>query len=175
MILSVFAAFITVPSAWDNLRFKIGNYDIEGETALVKNAIRQFSAHIAGFYDSGGAAAGLNTIPAANMVKRRIAMDIRDLIDKGKVLAIDRDKSSVKQILFADLTHAVAVVDEDWFSQYQDAQLRARKPLSAKKAGFITVRYFLKKMWSRWIIIDYEVYLRDDEMMPVPFEQFLQW
>lgn len=164
-----------MPSAWQHFRFTVGNYGMEKETIAVKDAINSFSSHVAGFYDSGGIAAGLNTVPADKIVKRRIFMDIRSIARSGRVLVIDRDKSTVRNVQFIGPTHAVAVVDEDWFSMYQDIKLRSQKPLSGKKANLITVRYFLKKIWSRWVILDYEVYDRGDEIMPVQAEEFILW
>lgn len=172
-MLSLITVIAVTPNSWDYFRFKIGNYNMDEEIAGVKGSIRLFSASIAGFYDSGGIIAGLNMFPAENLVKRRIFQDIRYNQNNGILLVIDRDKSDVKKIIFADPVHAIVIVEEDWFFAYQD--YNTRRPLSDKKTNFITVRYFLKKMWSRWIVLEYEVYGRDDAISPVPMEKVIKW
>ncbi|MBI4839247.1 MAG: hypothetical protein HY806_08955 [Nitrospirae bacterium] len=172
LIIALVAVFISAPGSYDFFRFKMGNYDIRGETASVKDAIKLFSASISGFYASGGNPAGLNMFPAEKLIKRRIFMDINYAKKAGQALVMDRDKSDIKQITFMDPVRAVAVVNESWFNEYQDYE--TRKKLSNKKANIITVRYFLKKMWSKWIVVEYEVFGRDDKIPPVPVEWFVR-
>ncbi len=172
LIIALVTVFVSVPGSFGYFRFYLGNYDIKGETASVRNTIKLFSASISGFYASGGSPEGLNYFPAEKLIKRRIFMDIDYIKKTGMVLVMDRDKSDVKQITFIGPVHAVAVVDEAWFNEYQDYE--TRKKLSNKKSNIITVRYFLKKMWSKWIVVEYEVYGRDDKIPPVPVEWFVR-
>lgn len=173
LLLAVVAAFSTTPGSWSLFRFKIGNYDREGETESIGQTIQLFSATLAGLYLTVGNSPGLNIFPATNLIKRRILQEIRTNLDSGVVLAVDRDRSDVRQVLFSDSSHATAVVDEAWYMQYQDPA--SRRPVASKKANFITVRYYLKKMWGRWTVMDYEVYGRDDSIPPVQHERFVQW
>ncbi len=173
LFLSMAVIIAGTPGSLQHFKFKIGNYDINGETAAIKDSIRLFSATIAGFYSTGGNPAGLNMFPAEQMIKRRIFMDISYNQKAGKVLVMDRDKSSYRQVLFAGPMHAVAVVDEDWFSVYRD--YNTRKPISDKKANLITIRYLLKKMWGRWIVVEYEVYGRKDTIATLPVKNFIRW
>ena len=173
LALAAAATFASAPDALQWFRFRVGNYDMAGETASIGATIKLFSSCVAGFYDSGGVKTGLNVIPAENLVKRRIFQDIQNMKNVGLLLVIDRDKSVVKDVRFIDMTHAVAVVDEDWFFAMQE--YGTRKPLSGKKANIITVRYFLRKVWGRWIVSEYEVYGRGDGMPPVDSARYGRW
>lgn len=173
MFLSFIAAFLTDAGSWDYFRFKMGNYDFNKERAAIKDSVRLFSATLAGFYASGGSTAGLNMFPAEKLIKRRIFQEMNINRQSGLVLVADRDRSDVRQIIFSGPAHATAVVDESWFMQYQNAE--TRRPVSDKKANLIAMRYFLKKQWGKWIVVEYEVYGRDDSMPPVQNERFLKW
>lgn len=170
---ALIAALAFTPGGWDAFRYRTGGYDIEGETKAVKESIRLFSATYAGFYASAGGLEGLNVIPAAQMVKRRIFQDILAVLDTGRVLVLDRDRSDVRRVQFTDLTHAVAVVDEAWFMAYQD--YFTRRPLPDKKANYVTVRYFLKKQWGRWIVFEYDVFGQEDQLPPLRPEVVNTW
>ena len=172
-VLALAAVFWATPGSWNYYRFKTGNYDFAGETDAVTNTIRLFSGTLAGLYVSGGNPAGLNSFPAETMVRGRVIRDIGILHQMNLVLATDRDRSTVKQITFVDPAYAVAIIDEAWFMQLQNYS--TRRPVSNKKANIITVRYFLKKQWSKWIVMEYEVYGRGDPILPVPLERVLAW
>lgn len=173
LFLALVAAIVTTPGGWAHFKFTVGNFDRDGEMLDIQDTIRLFSATVAGFYVSGGNLTGLNMFPAEKMIKRMVILDIRVNAEKGRLLVLDRDRSEVRNVLFGGPTHAAAVLDETWFMQYQDAV--TRRPLSGKKANVITVRYILKKMWSRWVVVEYEVYGRNDEIPPVQRERFARW
>lgn len=155
---------LTVPGSWARLTHGLGNYDREGETRSIKDTLKFFSATIGGFYMSGGSLSGLNLFPATSSVKRRILLDLRTLADANTVLVADRDRSTVREVLFPGPDSAVAIVDEAWFMQYQNAA--TRKAVSEKKANFITVRYSLKKNWGKWLVSDYEVFGMGEPLPP---------
>lgn len=170
---AVVAAFATTPGSGGQFRFKVGQFDSEGEKREIAETLKLFSATYAGFYVSGGNPEGLRSFPAEMMIKRRIFMDINSYREAGLVFALDRDRSDIKEIRFADATHAAATADEFWFMQFQNAA--TRRPLSAKKANFVTVRYFLKKQWGKWIVLEYEVYGQGDELPPLETERIAAW
>jgi hypothetical protein len=111
--------------------------------------------------------------PAQNLIKRKIFLDIRLNQEAELVLVTDRDRSDVRHITFLDPDHAWAVVDEAWFMQYQNAA--TRRPVSGKKANFITVRYLLNKTGGKWLVTEYDVYGRNDRIPPVPPERLASW
>lgn len=173
LFLGLVALFATIPGSWAHFKFTIGNFDREGEMLAIEDTLRLFSGTVAGFYASGGNLAGLNMFPAEKLIKRRIFQDIEINLTNGHLLIMDRDRTVVKEILFSSPEHATVVRDEAWFLQYQEAA--TRRPLSGKKANLITVRYLLKKMWGRWIIVDYDVYGRNDAVSPVRPERLARW
>lgn len=160
LLLGVIAAIASTPGGWQQFKFRIGNYNREGETRDIAQAIKLFSASIGGFYATAGDLGGLNAFPAERMIKRRIFQDININMQAGKVLVMDRDSSELRKVHFIAPDHAIAVVDESWFMQFQN--VADRKPVSDKKANFILVRYDMKKIFGRWMIDVYDVYGLDD-------------
>ncbi|MDA8084226.1 MAG: hypothetical protein M0024_11270 [Nitrospiraceae bacterium] len=86
---------------------------------------------------------------------------------------MDRDRSTFRKITFLSPERAVAIVDESWFIVLQN--YTTRRQISGRKADFVTVRYFLKKMWGRWIIVDYEVYPQGEVPAPLPADRLFSW
>jgi len=172
-VLALAGALTSVPNPWQFIKYKVGIFDKAGETQAVRDSIKQFSASIAGFYASGGSIQGLNMFPADNTVKRRIFLDIQINRESGFVLVADRDRSDVKQITFSDTNHASAIVNEAWFMQYQN--IGTRKPVSDKKANYLTLRYLFKKIGGKWIVMDFDVYGRNDSIPPVQQERLAAW
>lgn len=166
-------AFATTPEGYLNYRYALGNYSRAAEDRAIRETIKLFSATAAGIFLTGGGMQGINILPAEQLVKRRIYQDTRFLADMGMVLAHDRDRSDVREIRVLSPFHAVALVNEAWFLAYQD--IFTRQLLSNKKADIITVRYLLKKNGGRWGIVDYEVYVREDEIPPLDTARFLKW
>lgn len=173
VLLAFIASVAGMPGAYEYYRFKTGNFPREQEISGIKNTIKLFSATVAGLYASGGIVAGLNTFPAEKLVKRRILQDIRMSKNEGKLYVMDRDKSKVNDIKLFSPDRAIAVVDEDWFGVYQNSV--TRRQISGKKANLITVRYFLKKMWGKWVIVDYEIHARGEALPSVTAEVVLKW
>jgi hypothetical protein len=131
-----------------------------------------FSATLAGFYATGYMA-GLVAFPAENPIRRRIFQDINNWEQAGKRLVLDHDRSTVPEISFITPDLSTAVVRENWFSVYQD--IRTRRQISTKLANMITVRYYLRKQWGRWIIFEYEVYPQEEKIPPAAVGQVLRW
>lgn len=173
-LLALIASAAGKPGAFEYYRFKTGSFPREQEAAQIKDTIKFFSSTIAGFYATGGATPmGLNLFPSEKMIKRRIFQDINNWKGDGKLLVMDHDKSTVKEVKFIAPDRAVAVVDEKWFNVYQDSM--TRRPISSKKANFITVRYFLKKMWGRWIVVEYEVHQQGESLPLLSPERLAGW
>lgn len=164
-------ASLAQPAAYDFFRFNFEYARRQQQTAAVRDTIRLFSASMAGFYATGYTA-GLVQFPAENPIRRRIFQDLRNWEQSGVFLVMDRDKSVVREVTFVAPDLAVVLVDESWFSIFQDS--RTRRPVSDKKANVLTVRYYLKKQWGRWIVFEYEVYEREDRVPPVRIEQVLK-
>lgn len=174
LVFAFIAAAFGSPGAYQYYCFKTRDYMREREALQIRETVKFFSATIAGFYATGGAtSAGLNMFPADRMIKRRIFQDINNWMGEGKLLVMDRDRSVVKEVKFIGPDRAVALVDENWFNVYQDR--KTRRQISAKKANFITVRYFLKKMWGRWIVIEYYVYKQGEPLPLLPLERLALW
>lgn len=170
-VLALIASFVE-PGAYDHYRFTM-DYDLrQQEAEAVKDTIKIFSGTLAGFYATGYTA-GLRQFPAENPIRRRIFQDIRNWEQAGMLLVMDRDRSTVKEVRFITPDLSIAVVDESWFSVYQN--LQTRRQISEKKANIITVRYYLKKEWGRWIVFEYEVYEREDKIPPIAPERVLKW
>lgn len=172
-MMAILACLIGTPGSYEFYRLKTHGYVREQETEAVKSAIKLFSSTVAGFYGSGGYVSGLNIFPGDKPLKRRFFQEILISQQAGRLYVLDRDISKVKQVLFVSPDHAVAVVNENWYGVWQDA--KSRRPVSAKQANIITVRYYLKKMWSRWIIIEYEVHKQDEMLPPALIERFTTW
>lgn len=172
-LLAVAAVMYTTPGSWTHYRFATGRYDYAAEKEEVRSSIRLFSASLAGFYMTGGSLDGLNAFPAERMVKRRIFMDLNNLKMNGSLFIPDRDKTEFRDIRFLSPVHAVAVTDEDWFLAYQD--LQTRKPLTTKKHNPVTFRYYLKKQWGKWIVLEFDVFSREETLPPAPVEKIVQW
>ena len=171
LVLALLASFVE-PGAYDHYRITVDYDRRQQEAEAVKDAIKVFSGTLAGFYATGYTA-GLRQFPAENPIRRRIFQDIENWEQSGMMLVMDRDRSVVKEIVFITPDLAIAVVDENWFSVYQN--LQTRRQISAKKANIISVRYYLKKEWGRWIVFEYEVYEREDKIPPLTPERVLKW
>lgn len=164
-----FAAFIVAlaatPGGYNQFRFSLGNYNRLAEDQAIRETLKLFSGTTAGIFLTGGGMQGINILPADQLVKRRIYQDTRYLLNQGMVLAHDRDRSDVRQVRLLSPSHAIAIVDEAWFLAYQNSA--TRRLLSNKKANFITVRYFLRKVGGKWGVMDYEVYPRNQKIPEV--------
>jgi len=157
---------------YEHFRFYAHGYLRQQETANVEATIKLFSSSVAGFYATGYTV-GLKQFPADNMVKRRIFQDIRNWEESGKFFVMDRDRIAVRNVEFLAPDMAVALVDETWFSVFQNRS--TRRPISEKQANILTVRYYLKKKWGRWIIFEYEVFPQGKPLPPVPVDMVLKW
>lgn len=172
VVLACIASF-ALRGGYEFYSFKVHGHQKQAETEEVKKTIKFFSGAIAGFYATDGSLAGLNLFPAEKGVKRRIFHDIRNWEANGKLLVMDRDKSDVRKVLFLAPDLSVAEVDEKWFSVFQDRI--TRRQIAEKNVNIVTVRYYLKKKWGRWIVIEYEVAKQDGGLPPVNAKRALQW
>jgi len=172
-VLAVIAVMTVTPGSWSHYRLMTRQFNYEGETAEVLASLRLFSATYASFYMTGGSTDGLNTFPAEQMVKRRIFMDISNYMAQGTILVTDRDDTRLREISFLTPTRAVTVTDEDWYFLYRDA--KTRRSLSTRKFNPLTVRYYLKKEWGKWIVLDYDVFDQGETLPPAPVEKIVRW
>jgi len=141
-------------------------YDREKEGRDIGDAIAQYNRNSASFYNSAGFPAGLEEIPAAPLIKRRLFKDINALKGDGLVLVFDRDRTEITDIVFLNRQTAVAKTLEIWAIDLQD--IRTREPVFNMKALEVKVRYLLHKEEfpdaeeKKWIIYSVDVYPGDE-------------
>jgi len=172
-LLAVVVVFAVTPGSWAHYRFLTNRFDFAAEFDEVAASLRQLSATMATFYMTGGPTEELNAFPAERALKRRIFIDISNYMQDGVILVTDRDSTTLREISFIDPLHAVAVTAEDWYFAYQD--MSRRRPLSTKKLNKVAVRYYLKKQWGRWIVLDYDVFGQEEALPAVPVEKIVRW
>ena len=154
------------PTAYSALTFHL-HLEKEKEIEEIKGAIKQYNINSASFYNTAGFLAGLEEIPAAPLLKRRLFKDINMLKRDGLVMVFDRDRHEVEKISFIRADLALVETDEVWAVNMQEAE--SRKPLSTIKASHVKVRYVLKKesFYDRgimWVIYDADLYPPDEEI-----------
>lgn len=150
------------PDSLENLLFHIHLFDERNEREAVNKAILQYNTNCAAFYSSGGLLAGLEEIPAAPLIKRRLFKDINVLKSDGLVMVFDKDQLEVKSVVFHTADVASAETFEVWAVALQE--IDTRKPVFNLKAVEVKVRYVLHKEpfppggERRWIIYRVDVY-----------------
>jgi hypothetical protein len=154
--------------AIENFRFNLNLYDREKEAEAIKSAIKQYNKNSASFYNSAGFLAGLEEIPAAPLIKRRLFKDINMLKRDGLVMVFDKDAVEMKRIIFLNSALAVAETEEVWAISLQE--IDTRKPLFNIKASEVKVRYLFHKEpflteKKEWIAHEVDVY-PDNEDFP---------
>jgi len=172
-VVALIAVLAVTPGSWTYYRFKTDRYDYASEAEALGASVKLFGATMAGFYMTGGNPEGLNSFPANPLVKRRVFMDLNGLLMSKQIFVMDRDTRELRDLVFLSPVHAVVVTDENWFFAYQDAE--TRRPLSTKKFSKLTIRYYMKKKWGKWIVMDYDVFDREDTLPPLLKEKILQW
>jgi hypothetical protein len=163
VLIALAVSFFTHADAFNSLRFHIGLYDREGRQKAIEETLKIFNRHFATFFNSGG-----SEFPAANLIKRRIFQEINQWEKNNAVIVYDRDVFETKTIDFLDPVTALAVTREVWFINVQDVD--TREYISTLKANPIKVRYILKLVNKRWLVIEYEVFDENDDIPP-----FREW
>jgi hypothetical protein len=128
----------------------------EGARDAIRTAVGYYNQYSSMFYNTGGDVKGLNEIPAAPLLKRRLFKDITMLKRDGLVMVFDRDKEEFVRISFVSAGSAVAETQETWFVTLQE--LRTRKPVFSVKAVPVRARYYLKRELRGWIVYNADVY-----------------
>lgn len=161
------AAFIR-DGALDNLLFRAGLFDRERESKAIDAERGQYNAVSSAFYGTAGEfTAGLDEIPAAPMLKRRLFKDINMLKGDGLVMVFDRDRDELKRVYFINRDLAVAEAEEVWGVNIQD--VKTRRPVYNLKAVDVKVRYLFHRepfrgKGKRWIAHKVDVYPMDQEI-----------
>jgi hypothetical protein len=171
-ILFAFLLSFSQPGAFGYFHLQMDYGHRTQETEKIRETIKLFNGMVGGFYATGFTA-GLKEFPAENPVRRRIFQDLRNWEQSGLFYVMDRDKTVIKGVRIVTPDLAIAVADENWFNVFQD--LRTRRQVSTKKANLITVRYYLRKKWGRWIVFEYEVYPQGDRLPSLAEERVLSW
>ncbi|MEF9426676.1 MAG: hypothetical protein L0956_05720, partial [Candidatus Mariimomonas ferrooxydans] len=166
IIIALTVSLFTHDNSLHYLRFHLNLYDTATEEKTIEDTLRLFNKHFATFFNTGGNLGGLNEFPAANLIKRRIVQEINEWTKNNQILVYDRDIFEIEQTVFLSPERAVTVAQEVWFLNVQNKQDRKEK--SGVKASPIRIRYFLKKLDSRWRVIEYEVFGKDNDIPPPP-------
>ena len=148
-------------SAIENFRFNQNLKDFGKERDAVTLAIKQYNINSADFYNTGGDKGGLDDIPAAPLLKRRLFKDINMLKEDGLVMVFDRDRDEIKRIYFPERNIAVAESVEVWAMALQE--VKSRDLVYSIKAVEIKVRYILKwelspQRGQGWVVHHVDVY-----------------
>ncbi len=122
----------------------------------IKTAVHYYNQYSSMFYNTGGEVMGLNEIPAAPLLKRRLFKDISMLKRDGLIMVFDRDAEEIVKVYFPLRGDAVAETKETWFITLQE--YGTRKPVYSIKAVPLKVRYHLKKEPRGWIVYETDVY-----------------
>ncbi len=163
VILALILSFFANHNALMNLRFHLGLYDTPTEEKKIEATLKLFNRNFATLFNTGGnLALSLNEFPAANMIKRRVVQEINDWAGNNKVLVYDKDVFELEKIDLISPERAMAVSREVWFLNVQNRKNRSEK--SGVKANPIRVRYLLKKIDNKWLVIEYEVFGKDDDI-----------
>lgn len=154
-------------SAPDNLLFRLNLYNVNEQEEAVKLAVKEYNMVSSGFYSMGGEAReGLDVIPAAPLVKRRLFKDINMLKRDGLLMVFDRDSDEVKRIYFPRRDIGVAETEEVWAVAIQD--VNTREPVTGIKGVKVKVRYVFHKepypgYGLRWVAHYVDVYPNNEE------------
>jgi hypothetical protein len=139
------------------------------ERAGVSESVRLYNKLSASFYNTGGYVEGLDEIPAAPLVKRRLFKDINMLKSDGLLMVFDRDRVEESGISFRNRTAAIAETEETWLVSLQE--IETRKPVFNVKASQVRVRYLLEKRPfprqeddEKWIVREVDVYPLNEEI-----------
>jgi hypothetical protein len=141
--------------------FHAGFATMNAERAEVEDTIRTYNGISARFYATGGKLEGLDLIPAAPLVKRRLFKDISMLKGDGLVMVFDLDRMSFDKVKLLKPIEAEAVTDEVWAVSIQEFE--TRKPVFNVKAVEVQARYLLYRVPfaggpERWVVYDVDVY-----------------
>jgi hypothetical protein len=152
-----------------NLSFRLG-VDRELKEEQVVEAVRLYNRVSAAFYGTAGDTAGLDFIPAAPFLKRRLFKDISTLKADGLLMVFDLDSHRVVTVRFHRPDMAEAVTEEVWAMALQDVE--TREPASTVKARKVRARYVLhhgalRPGDERWFVTDMDVYPSGADIPPV--------
>ncbi len=170
VVLALALSFLSHSDSLTNFTSNVGLYDFSAEEKDIEKTLKQFNKYFASFFNTGGRLEGLNEFPAANMIKRRIFQEIAEWSRNNRIIVYDKDYFEVEHIDMPDAFSAVAVAKETWFLNVQERD--TRKHVSDVKASPIRVRYFLKKVDNKWLVVEYEVFAESDDMPEFNMEKF---
>ena len=164
-ILALAFSFFSHRDSIDNFIFSLGLYKAHEAEKDIERTLKIFNRNFSSFFNTGGRLEGLNEFPAANMIKRRVLQEVQDWNKSGRLLVYDKDSFELEGIEFLGPARAIAVAREVWFLNIQEKD--TRRKLSPVKANQIRVRYIMKKVEGRWIVVEFEVFGLDDEIIPI--------
>jgi hypothetical protein len=164
--LAFFLSFFLNKDSLAHLRFQLGLYDKAAEEKSVEDTLKLFNKNFATLFNTGGSMSlALNAFPAENMIKRRVVQEISDWTKNNQVLVYDKDVFELEETVLLSRKRAVSVAREVWFLNVQNRQNRREK--SGVKASPIRVRYYLEKVNNRWMVMEFEVFGKDDAVPPM--------
>lgn len=151
--------------AFYNLRFNLGISDRGPIKEEIVRIVRQFDRMYVALFTSGGEYVNLNTMPAENILKRRIVQDVNLWISQDMILSHDRHAFNIVKVDIIRPDLATVETQENWV-----LLLRSRKTgkrMKSQKQNFIKVRYIVTNTDDRWKVQDFEVYSSDSIVPPL--------
>lgn len=135
----------------------------------LERTVDQFNNLYASFYVTGGNSPGLNYFPGTNLVKRRIYQDINLWQQQRQWLIHDLHEQKFKKAEVLPSGFAIVETIETWDMWLRNTETGMK---SGRKTNTIQVRYYLARNRNTWIVGEFEVYGKDEDIPPV-FESLL--
>ena len=161
----------------ENLAFHMGWYDREAMNDELSATVKEFDRQYVALFTSGGDLSYLNTIPAENLVKRRIVQDINKWSSQDRILSHDRHAFVVKSVEAIRPDRGVVTTEEEWALLMRDRTTGKR--MKGQKVNRIRTRYILQrtpggsytagstKPSGGWKVAEFEVYGPSEELPPL--------
>jgi hypothetical protein len=163
-MIAVLLAFATALMLNQNNLINV-RYFFRTPSSIGKELLRtidQFNKLYASFYVTGGNSPGLNEFPGANLVKRRIYQDINLWQQqRGQWLIHDLHNQEFKRAETLSPGWAVVETSETWDLWLRDVKTGVK---TGRKTSAIQVRYYLARQGNRWIVADFEVFGKDEDL-----------
>lgn len=159
VLLALATSFLLNQDSTANLLFHIKNATAVGRD--LERTVDLFNKLYASFYVTGGDSPGLNAFPAADIIKRRIFQDINLWRQRGQWLIHDLHVQEFRRAEVLSPGWAVVETAETW-----DLWLRNIKTglKTGRKTNLIQVRYHLARKGDRWIVVEFEVFGKDEDL-----------
>lgn len=129
-------------------------WGLKQQEETIKKTLKLYNSCFQDFYASGGMHTKLDEFPATKQVKHELFRDIGFLTENRRVMIYDFADQSIVKISFPAPAKAEVEVTEEWNFLYQ--KLADRSPFTKVRGFTQGVRYTLKEMNGRWLVVDWE-------------------